>query len=446
MQRWLDDILNRQVSIAPLAVFRVIFGFMMAVSTTRFMLKGWVRELYIEPKFFFTFYGFEWVKPLPGWGMYLLFGLVLLSALMIMAGWRYRLAAVTFFLAFTYIELIDKTNYLNHYYFISLVSFLMIFVPANRYFSVDSHFNPSLARSTTSAWSINLLKFQLAVVYVYAGIAKINKDWLLEALPLKIWLPAKSHLPVIGPLLEHEWVAYAMSWGGAFYDIFIVFFLLSPLTRPAAYVFVIFFHTMTAILFPAIGMFPFIMTLSVLIFFSPSFHQKIIDRLSGITGWRRPSEGKRQPAKLRGLVTAFIFFYVCWQLLMPWRHLIYPGPLFWREEGYRFSWRVMLMEKAGSVTFHIHDPVTGRKGQIAAYEYLSPQQEKMMATQPDMILQFAHFLADEARKKGLVAPEVRAESWVSLNGHRSRPFTDATVNLVTQKESFKPKTWILPFE
>src|SRR5690606_489100 len=108
----------------PLAVFRVIFGFMMAVSTTRFMLKGWVRELYIEPKFFFTFYGFEWVKPLPGWGMYLLFGLVLLSALMIMAGWRYRLAAVTFFLAFTYIELIDKTNYLNHYYFISLVSFL----------------------------------------------------------------------------------------------------------------------------------------------------------------------------------------------------------------------------------------------------------------------------------------------------------------------------------
>ena len=70
----------------------------------------------------------------------------------------------------------------------------------------------------------------------------------------------------------------------------------------------------------------------------------------------------------------------------------------------------------------------------------------MVATQPDMILQFAHFLAVELKNQGLTDPEIRAESWVTLNGRRSRPFVDPTVNLVHQQESFLPKTWILPAE
>lgn len=420
----------------------------MAISTVRFMLKGWVSELYIQPRVFFPFYGFEWVKPLSGIGMYLVFGLVLVTALMVMVGWRYRLAAALFFLSFTYVELIDKTNYLNHYYFVSLVSFLMIFMPAAQHFSVDAWQNPSSAKKYIPAWPVNLLKFQLAMVYVFAGIAKLNGDWLLRAMPLKIWLPAKSHLPVIGPLLNQEWVAYAMSWGGAAYDLFIVFFLLSSRTRPMAYFFVIFFHGLTALLFPAIGMFPFIMILSTLIFFPPSFHEKVLGKVSSLFSIKWPAgETERQHGyRLAPVYKWLMVTYVCWQLLMPWRYLLYPAPLFWREEGYRFSWRVMLMEKAGYVTFHINDPATGRKGQIANHEYLTPQQEKMVATQPDMILQFAHYLADELKSKGLTDPEIRAESWVTLNGHRSRPFTDTAVDLTKEKASLRPKTWILPFE
>ena len=446
MKQRVDNLLNRPVSIAPLVVFRVIFGLMMALSTLRFMLKGWVSELYIEPKFFFPFYGFEWVKPLPGQAMYVVFGLVLLFSIMIMLGWYYRVSAVLFFILFTYVELIDKTNYLNHYYFITLVSFLMIFMPAHRYFSIDAWRRPAGLSHTAPAWTIDLLKFQLGVVYVFAGIAKLNSDWLLHALPLKIWLPAKSHLPLIGTLLEYEWVAYALSWGGAFYDLFIVFFLLNSRTRPVAYIFVVMFHVLTAILFPAIGMFPFIMILSTLIFFSASFHEKIIDFLSGIFRLKEQASSQPVVVKLSGVGKAFLVLYVTWQLLMPWRYLLYPGPLFWTEEGYRFSWRVMLMEKAGYVSFHVKDPETGRSGQVAAYEYLTPQQEKMMATQPDMILQFAHFLRDELKKQGLVNPQVRAESWVSLNGARSRLYTDTAIDLTKEKESFLAKTWILPFK
>lgn len=446
MKQRVDNLLNRPLSIAPLVVFRLIFGLMMALSTLRFMLKGWVSELYIEPKFFFPFYGFEWVKPLPGQAMYVVFALVLLFSLMIMLGWYYRVSTALFFILFAYVELIDKTNYLNHYYFITLVSFLMIFMPAHRRFSIDAWRRPAFRSHTAPAWTINLLKFQLGVVYMFAGIAKLNSDWLLHALPLKIWLPAKSHLPLIGTLLEYEWVAYVLSWGGAFYDLFIVFFLLNSRTRPIAYIFVVMFHVLTAILFPGIGMFPFIMILSTLIFFSASFHKKIIHFLSGILRLKEQASPQPDIAKLPGVGKAFLALYVTWQLLMPWRYLLYPGPLFWTEEGYRFSWRVMLMEKAGYVSFHVKDPETGRSGQVAAYEYLTPQQEKMMATQPDMILQFAHFLRDELKKQGLVNPQVRAESWVSLNGARSRLYTDTAIDLTKEKESFLAKTWILPFK
>src|SRR5688572_5583940 len=112
--------LNAPVSIAPLAVFRVLFGGLMLAATLRFILKGWVYDLYIAPKFFFTYYGFEWVRPLPGEGMYLVFGVLALSALLVMLGSFYRVAATVFFLTFTYIELLDKSNYLNHYYFVSI--------------------------------------------------------------------------------------------------------------------------------------------------------------------------------------------------------------------------------------------------------------------------------------------------------------------------------------
>ncbi|NBX80017.1 MAG: HTTM domain-containing protein, partial [Flavobacteriales bacterium] len=187
----------QQVSIAPLIVFRIIFGALMLIGTSRFILNGWVQKLYIEPTFFFPFLGFEWVKPLPGNWMFLPFILLFVSALFFMLGFFYRIASVVLFLSFTYIELLDKTNYLNHYYFVSLVAFLMQFLPANRYCSLDVYLNLTPKQFIVSKWNIGILKFQLGIVYVFAGIAKLNSDWLFDANPLKIWLQAHHHLPVV---------------------------------------------------------------------------------------------------------------------------------------------------------------------------------------------------------------------------------------------------------
>ena len=468
--------ITQPISIAPLAMFRVLFGGIMLLSIIRFAARGWIYELYIDPVYFFSYYGFEWVKPLGEIGTLVIFGLMALSALGIMLGSFYRVATVLFFLTFTYVELIDKSNYLNHYYFVSLISFLLIWLPANRYFSLDVWRKPSLLCQQVPAWQINILKFQLGLVYVYAGIAKLNPYWLFEAMPLKMWLPAHADFPLIGWLFTYEWTAFAFSWGGAIYDLFIVFFLSMASTRIWAYMAVLGFHLMTAALFQ-IGMFPYIMILATLIFFSANFHESIIRKTQSLFSYikgqpDRHAERSRsiiietrslpnvpfdfaQGDKLKPkfghnlsskIVLGMLLIFMLIQIILPWRYLLYPGNLFWNEEGYRFSWRVMLMEKAGYTTFNIKDSKTGREGEANLCQYLTANQQKMMATQPDMILQFAHFLDQEYRKQGIEDPEIRVDAYATLNGRGSRLFIDPSIDLSLQKESFAHKKWVLPWE
>lgn len=439
--------LAKPVSIAPLAVFRVLFGAMMLASIIRFALNGWIYKLYIKPVFYFSYYGFEWVKPLGDPGMYILFLVMGVSALFLMIGLFYRISAILFFLSFTYVELIDKANYLNHYYFVSIVAFLLIFLPAGNYFSLDTHWRFQRQIKTIPWLFIFVLQFQLGLVYFYAGLAKLNNDWLFNAMPLRIWLPAHTELPIIGGLMDKVWIAYFFSWFGAIYDLSIPFLLIYRKTRGFAYFMVVAFHLMTFLLFQ-IGMFPFIMIICTLIFFPETFHQRIIDRIRKMSGnTHNISTAPHQHLPLmRQLLLAVFIVHFSLQLLIPFRYLLYPGNLFWTEQGYRFSWRVMLMEKAGKAFFYVKDPLTNRSGETMMDNDLTANQEKMMATQPDMILQYAHYLKQKYQQRGIADPEIRVECYVTLNGSGSRLFIDKTVDLTKEEDSFCAKDWILPFE
>jgi hypothetical protein len=438
--------------IAPLAVFRMAFGAIMLISTIRFMLRGWIADFYITPQFHFTFYGFEWIKPMGAAGMYAVFILMALASLLILLGLFYRISIVLFFISFCYVELIDKTYYLNHYYFISIITFLLMLVPANRYFSLDVKRKPSLEVTQVPSWTITIFKFQLLLVYFFAGVSKINHDWLLDAMPLKIWLPANGNLPVIGHFLQQEWVAYFFSWFGALFDLFIVFFLLNKFTRTVAYFVVILFHVFTAWFFK-IGMFPYIMILVTIIFFSEDFHIRLIEKIRYLFNRSKNNADKLSddsiflniPSRKKKIIYVVLGIYFFLQIVIPFRYLLYPGKLLWTEEGYRFSWRVMLMEKGGTTFFHVKDPATGRSSEIINSRYLTPFQEKMMETQPDMILEYAHYLKDEYIKKGIAHPVVTVESYVTLNGSGSKPFIDSHVDLSKEEDGFSVKTWILPF-
>ena len=118
---------------------------------------------------------------------------------------------------------------------------------------------------------------QLGLVYVFAGLAKLNDDWLFHALPLGLWLPAHTGLPLVGPFLDVAVVAFAASWAGALFDLTIVGWLSWSRTRPFAYAAVVVFHGITAVLFP-IGMFPWIMIASTLIFFGYDWPDRILAR------------------------------------------------------------------------------------------------------------------------------------------------------------------------
>lgn len=436
---------QKPILINPLVTFRFLFGMLMTVGAVRFMLSDWIQRLYVEPTFFFKFYGFEWVSVPNELGCYLLYTLIAISAIGIALGAFYRLSAIVFFVTFTYSELLDATNYLNHYYLVILLSFLLIFLPAHRKYSIDVWQKPALKMDKVPAWTIYIIIFQLSCVYFFAGLAKVNSDWLFHAMPMSIWLPERTHIPVLGYFFQFRETAYIFSYFGAIYDLTIWLFLLNCSTRPLAYVAVIVFHILTNILFN-IGLFPMIMMTSTLIFFSGEWHQKIhqyIIHFLKIKSARQQSTSLQEGFRVQSWTKYVLITYIAVQLFLPFRYLLYPNHLFWSEEGYRFSWRVMLVEKHGLATFTIADSETNRKSEIVNGDYLTLFQEKQMAIQPDFILQFAHFLAHEYQEKhGFVNPIVTVDAHVAMNGRISQRFIKEGVNLATIKDGFLPKKWV----
>ncbi len=441
---------RQHVDASSLAAFRIIFGLVGLFIVARFFAYGWIGELYVEPAHHFTYLGFAWVKPWPGWGMHVHFAALGLLTIGIAAGYRYRMCALLFFLGLTYVELLDKTTYLNHYYWAALVSLLMVFLPLNRSLSVDAWLKSGRLWGTMPQGALWLLRGQLAAVYVFAGIAKLNGDWLLGAQPLRIWMQDHTGLPLVGSLMGEVWVAYAFSWGGAFFDLTIVGWLLWKRTRPIAFVALVVFHLMTYLLFPEIGVFPWLMMGAALLFFPPDWPRRLAGQL---TGRPVPDNGVKSRVSTpgngqRGAVSVAIVFlvavFVICQLLMPLRHYAYPGNVRWNEEGYRFSWRVLLTEKVGMVEYRVHNPQTGSRWHILPEDYLTPLQVERMATQPDMILQTAHIIAGDFAYRGHDSVQVYADVFVSMNGRENARLVDPEVNLAAVSNSLAPKKWLLP--
>ena len=443
----ISSYLSKRHESTSLAFFRLGFGLLMTYSIIRFWLKGWIQTMYIDPSFHFTFYGFEWVTPLGDY-TYLLFFICGLSAFFVAIGYKYYMSIIIFFLSFTYIELMDKTTYLNHYYFVSILSFLMIFLPSNSSYSVDSYLQKKSFKYTPK-WCVDSIKLLLFIVYFYSGLAKINKDWLFEAQPLKIWLTTGSYdFPLIGSnLMQQEWFHYFMSWGGMFYDLLIPFLLIYTRTRVFGFLLVIFFHLFTVLLFP-IGMFPYIMIMSSLIFFSSKTHKKILDFIlkpfiDKIKSIREMKIINIQKERI-SLIVVSVFFII--QFLFPFRYSLYPGELFWNEQGYRFSWRVMLMEKKGYTTFKVVNKENDNSFYIMNNSFLTELQERQMSFQPDFIIEYAHFLGNYYKNLGLNDIEIYADSYVALNGRISKRFIDPEIDLLKQKRGFKNKDWIIPLD
>lgn len=457
--KWLSTLGFRMSAFAnigsSLAFFRITFGLLMFVAELRFILKGWITDFYVKPQFFFTFYGFDWIHPLPEpYIEWVFYGLVFLSIL-ITLGLFYRFAIVAFFILFTYVELLDKSVYLNHYYQVSLLAFLMCFLPMNHSHSLDNLFKNKLSfllsNTYTQNWMLWALRVQVGMVYFFGGIAKLRYDWLFTAQPLRIWLSANEHLPIVGHLLTEKWVAFTLSWLAMMFDLSAPFLLSFRKTRLPIYIVIVIFHLLTHFLF-YIGMFPWMMIFTALIFFPADLHERVLrvffrksESTIQVSNNQTHYFGCSTSQKFNPQRSCFgklIMIFILIQCLIPFRSYFYGGNVLWHEQGFRFSWNIMLMEKNASLEYHIKIKKTGEEFNVNPNDFLTKIQARQMSFQPDMILQFAHYLHQYYLENGIGDTEIRVECYASLNGRGSQLLINPNIDLVKEKEGFQPKTWV----
>ncbi len=432
---------------AGLVAFRVMFGLLGLVSAGRFLAYGWVEEFFVRPRFFFRAWFAPFVEPLGSAGMHAVFWTMAAASALVALGLFYRAAIVTVFVTLTYVQLVDLTNYLNHYYLLSLLALLMAFMPLGQVGSLDAVlFGARRGGATLPAWCWTLLRLQVGLVYTYAGVAKVTPDWLLHAQPLDIWLSSRTSTPLLGPLLALPGAPYAMSWAGCLFDLTIAWWLLARRTRPYAFVVVLGFHAVTRALFP-IGMFPFIMVVGATVFFDPGWPRRVLRLVGRVTspaegtGGSAPASGRAR-LRVAGLALASSFMLV--QLGAPLRAFLYGGDVHWHEQGMRLSWRVMVREKNASVTYLVKNRESGRVTEVHPRRYLDARQQREFSTQPDMIVTLAHHIAaDEAARQG--APvSVYVDAVASLNGRPAARLIDPSVDLSAVADGLAPHAWILP--
>lgn len=450
-RRSLAQRLPTPVDAASVAVLRIGLGLLIAVEAIGYLASDWIAYSFLDPEFHFTFQGFDWVRPWPGVGLYLHFAALAVLGLCVAAGVAHRIAAPLLAVGFAYVFLLDKTEYLNHFYAAILLLALIAVAPADRAMSVAAWRNPDRPR-TVPVWAVWMLRFQVGVIYVYAGVAKLGTDWLAGE-PMGSWLAQRSDLPLLGPLLGAPWAGVVFSWGGLAFDLAIVPLLLWRRTRAAAFCLAVAFHLANAVIFE-IGIFPPMMIAATTVFFDPDWPRRawgwLAGRGRGAIPAMEPGRSTAAPgehsAPSRWTARVLVPVLVTWaavQLLVPLRHHLYEGPVHWTEEGHRFAWHMKLRQKHGWATFTAVDRRTGERRVLGTANLITARQHAAASTRPDMILQLAHRLAERERARGHDV-EISAQVLVSLNDRPARHLVDPARDLSAVPRNLRRGDWIGP--
>ncbi len=440
-----------------LVLWRVIFGLLIALESFGAILTGWVKEVLIEPDFTFNFIGFEWLQPLPGYGMYAYYGLMGLCGLAVMMGYRYRWSMLLFALLWTGTYLMQKSAYNNHYYLLCLLSWLMVFTPSAKDLSWDA-LRAQERIQTMPLWVKLLFVGQVWIIFTYAAWAKCYPDWI-DGSVIALFMEGKKNYVLIGSWLQEIWLQKILIWGGILFDALIIPALLWRKTRVLAFVLSLGFHLFNSVVFQ-IGIFPYMSIAFALFFFSSDtlrhrfnwliqpFDQRFRAYAQAQTS--RPNHKSTASGTTGQLWTpvkwipALIVLYLVIQLLLPLRHYAIQGEVLWTEEGHRLSWRMMLRARKGLVTFYVMEPGTGVKSIYPIRDLVTQKQHRMLASHPDFIWQMAQRIRTiEAEKDREVW--VFAKSKVSVNGRDFSPMIDPSVNLTQQAwDPWRHHDWILP--
>lgn len=393
----------------------------------------------------FKYAGFEWVPTLSIPELNLLCAVLAISAFMLAIGLFYRVSTLILFFSWNWYFLMDMVRYNNHWYLMSLIIGVLIFIPTNSRFSIDSLLRPAIRTDFARRWQLLLIQFHLGIAYFYGGIAKLNHDWL-HGQPMTTWLRDESReFLQLGGLIDPYTLGYVYSYGGLLFDLLIVPLLLYRKTRTMAFIVALLFHVNNIFMF-SIGAFPYMMILATTMFFDPNWPKQVFSKLirsskkDSVELVNVASKGKK------GFVTSVLCFYVIFQLVFPLRHFLFEGSPSWTNEGQRFAWRMMLRAKDTFGMFVVKDPQTGKEYLDDATGYFgSFESHRSAYYSPEMILLLAHHIRDVYRKKGIENVEVYAKLKCSLNFRKHQHIVDPDVNLAQEKrQPFKHYSWIVP--
>jgi Vitamin K-dependent gamma-carboxylase len=397
------------VTNAPLVLFRWLLG---AILVASFPIR--VRSLCPQLTSGRILVGFEltrWLRPVRPSLMRLLLYSELPLALAFMAGVAWPVPAIALAVLRTYVLLLDRSRYANHEYLLCLLVGLYGLLDAGRIGAV-------------ARWQLAALQLQFGLVYLFAGLAKLNRDWWLEGQPLRRHLAAIRPKPgppwfrrhvvpneAVGRLLEaaarQPKIAIWLGRLAAVFDIAMGFLFVSGKVLPFWLPVFMSFHLFNQWLY-GLGVFPFVNYASIALVLDPN-----------VFGIPEPTATSAGPAALP--LAVVVWFGV--QVLLPVRR--YALVAFARRQmslhsdhNRYFAW-LMKLRDAQSVGFalELFDRRDGHRiGDLPLGRFLDPGTLFLCARSPRALVLALEQIEPVLARELPPSTGIRVRGSVSFNG------------------------------
>lgn len=433
--------LNAQIDGRILGIFRVIFGLFMSYEMFRYLQIDLVKNAFILPKVQLEY--FDFIKVMPEPVMNMLIVVLLICSLLITFGILFRPACITLGIGYLYILLLDKSIYNNHIYLFVLLAFLLACTHADHFLSFKKAKKEKPLWTTIPRWEIFIIQLQFAIVYFYGGLAKINPEWLGRMEPISSLVNNFPDDHALAFFYSQEFQIPFLIYGGLFFDLLIPFFLWFKRTRLIALIPLFIFHVSNALVFDDIGIFPYVMICSTLIFFEPDELPFLKKPLVNPSRKLKAAPVAMNPSKF---TFYFLMVFFCFQFLFPFRGFFLPNNPDWSSVASKFSWHMKIQTRdIRYLAFTIQDGPENPAMEVTLNTFANPMQIMNIAADPRATVSMAKALAQEGKKRKMQNPIVKAEVLISWNGREPVYFVDPQADL--SKVSYSPFAeipWVMP--
>jgi len=439
-KRWLGEPIDGHV----LGLFRIIFGLFMAYEAFVYYRMGLIRDGLLAPQILFKYDGLGWVQTLPEPAMLAILVLMGLSSLLLAAGVLFRWACWVFALSLSFFLFQDKSYYNNHIYMFILVGVLLSFTDADRFLSWRKGVYTAIPR-----WQQFILGAQVMIVYFYGGLTKLKMDWWYHKEPVTSLVGMLPNEHWLAPFLKTDFTIYLLTYGGLLIDLLAPLLLWYKPVRRWALIPFILFHSANSQIFNDIGIFPFVMLSTLVLYFEtpeiPLFRNWFIKTPAS------PTKGKTKPTvslvpETKTLTRNVLIGYFIFQLLFPFRGFFLPNPIDWTGIAKHFSWRMKVDTRPiEEMTFRVVDPRTGQVSQVDVRSFVNEMQMLNMSIDARSVAAFARRVREEVAAQGIPNAIVKARIRVRYNGRPAQFFVDPEVDLASVTYSpFKKLDWVVP--